>query len=85
MEILKRTGRRISTVVAMVAVLAMAAVPAFADPDPTEEVSGVVEDGFQSIQDLMTGTLAVSLFLLVTIVLAVVIGVRWLARGAKQS
>lgn len=51
-----------------------------ASPPTTEDA---IEDGFEGLQGLFTGTIAVALLALVIAIVGVTLGVRWLRRASS--
>jgi hypothetical protein len=53
-------------------------------PAPTGAETAI-NDGFAQLQGLVTGTLGIALFGIVIAILAITMGVKWLAKGASKN
>ncbi len=51
---------------------------------PANATAGAITAGFGELQTLVTGTLAVALFGIVVTILGIVMGVKWLRKGATS-
>lgn len=83
MSKLSNMKRRLSTVLLAAFAAVLMAVPAFATPAST--IEDVIDTSFGDVTTLITGTLATAFFAITLVVLAVVVGWKWLRRGAKQG
>lgn len=58
--------------------------PAFA-ADPPASADTLVQSGFGSVTSLLTGTIVPALFAITVLIIGVVVGIKWLRKGAKQG
>jgi len=58
---------------------------AFAAAGDPVDVDQQVTDGFDSVKTLLTNVVAPALFAIAVLIIGVVVGIKWLRKGAKQG
>lgn len=59
--------------------------PAFAAEGDPATSETLVNSGFSSVTSLLTGTIVPALFGITVLIIGVVVGIKWLRKGAKQG
>lgn len=74
-----------SVMVTLAFVVAGASASSAATTPGTGEAETLVTNGFASVTSLFTGVIGAAIFGLTVLVLGIVVGIKWLRRGAKQG